>query len=118
MLVTTDRVAVLEIGMNGIPHMVHLRSVSLAGLSSLMMVFVFQPIFMSYLPRPRIRERLWRQDRTQRNDFGHRLIDRLLNVPITPGPMRGALLAAIASLVGMLFSGWAAPFVVTMAGIP
>jgi cobalt-zinc-cadmium resistance protein CzcA len=29
----------LEIGMNGIPHMVHLRSVSLAGLSSLMMVF-------------------------------------------------------------------------------
>ncbi len=29
----------LEIGMNGIPHLVHLRSVSLAGLSSLSMVF-------------------------------------------------------------------------------
>ncbi len=29
----------LEIVMNGIPHMVHLRSVSLAGLSSLMMIF-------------------------------------------------------------------------------
>src|SRR5580658_9798621 len=29
----------LEIGMNGIPHMVHLRSASLAGLSSLSMVF-------------------------------------------------------------------------------
>jgi uncharacterized protein len=100
--ILADIAGIIFISFGGIPV---LKEIGLGGAvwlaSSLMMVFVFQPIFMSYLPRPRIRERRWRQDRAQRNDFGHRLIDRLLNVPITPGPMRGALLAG-----GAVFILW------------
>jgi predicted RND superfamily exporter protein len=100
--ILADIAGIIFISFGGIPV---LKEIGLGGAvwlaSSLMMVFVFQPIFMSYLPRPRIRERLWRQDRTQGNDFEHRLIDRLLNVPITPGPMRGALLAG-----GAIFILW------------
>jgi uncharacterized protein len=100
--ILADIAGIIFISFGGIPV---LKEIGLGGAvwlaSSLMMVFVFQPIFMSYLPRPRIRERRWRQDRAQRNDFGHRFIDRLLNVPITPGPMRGALLAG-----GAIFILW------------
>src|SRR6516165_2395727 len=100
--ILADIAGIIFISFGGIPV---LKEIGLGGAvwlaSSLMMVFVFQPIFMSYLPRPRIRERRWRRDHAQRYLFGHRLIDRLLNVPVTPGPVRTALLAG-----GAIFILW------------
>ena len=101
--ILADIAGIIFISFGGIPV---LKEIGLGGAvwlaSSLMMVFVFQPIFMSYLPRPRIRERRWRQQQpADRHYFGQGLIDRLLNVPVTPGPIRGALLAG-----GAIFILW------------
>jgi hypothetical protein len=70
------------------------------------MVFVFQPIFMSYLPRPRIRERSWlsRSSKGNRDGVFHRFVDWLVKVPVTPGFTRSAFLAggAIFILFGVV----------------
>jgi predicted RND superfamily exporter protein len=60
--------------------------------ASLAMVFVFQPILMSYLPRPQIRERGWL---TRSSGAGRRsgsFVDWLVRVPVTPGILRTALI--------------------------
>jgi uncharacterized protein len=58
--------------------------------ASLAMVFVFQPILMSYLPRPALRESSWFGGWTDR---GRSLVDRMAAFPMTSGLARGALLA-------------------------
>jgi predicted RND superfamily exporter protein len=64
-----------------------------------MMVFVFQPIFMSFLPRPRIRER-WLSLSGPREEAPLRwLVDWLTQLPVTPGVARTALLAAGAAFI-------------------
>ena len=77
--------------------------------SSLTMVFVFQPIFMSYLPRPRIREReLARASAPRargRGWFHTRSRTGYCSVPVTPGLVRSALLilrAAVFILWGVV----------------
>jgi uncharacterized protein len=58
------------------------------------MVFVFQPIFMSFLPRPRIRERSWlaRRDNSRPSAFRN-FLEWLIHIPVTPGTARTLLLA-------------------------
>src|SRR5216683_1473779 len=61
--------------------------------ASLAMVFVFQPILMSYLSRPQIRERGWltrssHADQSTRHTF----LDWLVRVPVTPGILRTVLI--------------------------
>ncbi len=58
--ILADIAGIIFISFGGIPVLKEIGfggAMWLAG--SLTMVFVFQPIFMSYLPRPRIRERSW-----------------------------------------------------------
>jgi len=105
--ILADIAGIIFISFGGIPV---LKEIGLGGAvwlaSSLTMVFVFQPIFMSYLPRPRIRESRWRSQRAegqQRGMFG-RFLDGLVQVPVTPGVTRSALLAggAIFILFGVV----------------
>src|SRR5215469_13460799 len=92
--IIADIAGIIFISFGGIPV---LKEIGLGGAvwlaSSLTMVFVFQPIFMSYLPRPRVRERRWRSERIARDTGFRRFTQALLNVPVTPGAPRAALLA-------------------------
>ena len=92
--IVADIAGIIFIALGGIPV---LKEIGLGGAvwlaSSLTMVFVFQPIFMSYLPRPRIRDN-WLSRIRNREKTGsfHNFINWLLAVPVTPGVMRSALL--------------------------
>ncbi|HKV56422.1 MAG TPA: MMPL family transporter [Candidatus Binataceae bacterium] len=90
-----DIAGIIFISLGGIPV---LKEIGLGGAvwlaGSLTMVFVFQPIFMSYLPRPHLRERRWWRKRWS-GDRGGTLasvIDWLVRVPVTPGTLRTAIL--------------------------
>lgn len=94
--ILADIAGIIFISLGGIPV---LKEIGFGGTvwlaASLLMVFVFQPIFMSYLPRPRIRERSWlnRRGAGERRGPFHAFIDWLVKVPVTPGAMRTSLLA-------------------------
>ena len=90
--ILADIAGIIFISFGGIPVLKEIGfggAVWLAG--SLTMVFVFQPIFMSYLPRPRIRSRRW-LTKPSRGGVMHNAIDWLVRVPVTPGVVRSALL--------------------------
>ncbi len=99
--IIADIAGIIFIALGGIPV---LQQIGLAGAvwlaGSLTMVFVFQPIFMSYLPRPRIKRRRWAvgRRRGEASWFGA-LVDRLVLVPVTPGALRMAILAAGAAFI-------------------
>jgi uncharacterized protein len=100
--IVADIAGIIFIAFGGIPV---LKEIGLGGAvwlaSSLTMVFVFQPIFMSYLPRPRIRQVWWRKSRDAQGFGGplRTLSDWLISVPVTPGVVRGGLLLFGASFV-------------------
>jgi uncharacterized protein len=100
--ILADIAGIIFISFGGIPV---LKEIGLGGAvwlaSSLTMVFVFQPIFMSFLPRPRVRER-WLSSKRQPGAMPQgRFINWLIHVPVTPGVTRTALLTA-----GALFILW------------
>lgn len=105
--ILADIAGIIFISFGGIPVLKEIGfggAMWLAG--SLTMVFVFQPIFMSYLPRPRIRERSWlsRYGHDERRGVFGRFIDWLVKVPVTPGVARSTFLAggAIFILFGVI----------------
>lgn len=106
--ILADIAGIIFISLGGIPV---LKEIGLAGAvwlaSSLTMVFVFQPIFMSYLPRPRIRERKWSTGSGEAlRTNSHRLVDWLVRVPVTPGWVRSFLLfGGVAFIVWGVVSG-------------
>ncbi|HUY18065.1 MAG TPA: MMPL family transporter [Candidatus Binataceae bacterium] len=95
--ILADIAGIIFIALGGIPV---LKEIGLGGAvwlaGSVTMVFVFQPIFMSYLPRPRVRERRWLLKPTTDGLRGrlHRLVAGLIRIPVTPGRVRGAMLVA------------------------
>src|SRR5437667_7821987 len=99
--ILADIAGIIFISFGGIPV---LKEIGLGGAvwlaSSLTMVFVFQPIFMSFLPRPRIRERWLSSPRRPRTPIRW-LIEWLIRLPVTPGVARSTLLTA-----GALFIIW------------
>jgi predicted RND superfamily exporter protein len=102
--ILADIAGIIFISLGGIPV---LKEIGFGGAvwlaASLTMVFVFQPIFMSYLPRPRIRESrwLWKRSGAARHTVFHDALEWLLRVPVTPGAPRTALLVG-----GALFIVW------------
>ncbi|MGH7907485.1 MAG: efflux RND transporter permease subunit [Candidatus Binataceae bacterium] len=76
-----------------------LRQIGIGGAvwlgASLAMVFVFQPIVMSYMPRPQLRGIAWfaRTNGVNRRSL-FSLVDWLVRIPVTPGAVRTGLLAA------------------------
>src|SRR5579885_396724 len=100
--ILADIAGIIFISLGGIPVLKEIGfggAVWLAG--SVTMVFVFQPIFMSYLPRPRIRERRWFPNLGAggRATPLHRLAAALIRIPVTPGALRGAMLMAGAAFI-------------------
>jgi predicted RND superfamily exporter protein len=105
--ILADIAGIIFISFGGIPVLKEIGfggAMWLAG--SLTMVFVFQPIFMSYLPRPRIRERSWlsRYSHGERSGIFHGLVGWLVKVPVTPGFARSAFLGggAVFILFGVI----------------
>src|SRR5712692_9382319 len=103
--ILADIAGIIFISFGGIPV---LKQIGLGGAvwlaSSLTMVFVFQPIFMSFLPRPRVREgKWWRSSGQPRIAPIRALVDGLVRLPVTPGVARSALMAA-----GAVFIVWGA----------
>src|SRR5216683_6597097 len=100
--IIADIAGIIFISLGGIPV---LKEIGFGGAvwlaSSLTMVFVFQPIFMSYLPRPRIRASRWLSKRSgaARQTAFHDALEWLLRVPVTPGAVRTALLVGGASFI-------------------
>ena len=92
--IMADVAGIIFISFGGIPVLQH---IALAGtvwlLGSLTMVFIFQPILMSYLAIPQLKHRRVRD--SGEGSFITRAtewLDRLVHVPTRPGPMRKALL--------------------------
>lgn len=106
--IIADIAGIIFIAFGGIPV---LKEIGLAGAvwlaGSLTMVFVFQPIFMSYLPRPRIKQHFWvnRAMAAGSSAFG-RLTEWIIHIPVTPGALRtGILVAGAAFIVWGVASG-------------
>ena len=101
--ILADIAGIIFISLGGIPV---LKEIGLGGAvwlaGSLTMVFVFQPIFMSYLPRPTVRaRRWWQREGVAHGTAAHGFVYWLVRVPVTPGALRTALLAG-----GALFIVW------------
>ena len=119
--IIADIAGIIFISLGGIPV---LKEIGLAGAvwlaGSLTMVFVFQPIFMSYLPRPRIKPRSWAERGLWAG--GSRLggmIEALVRLPVTPGALRTAILiCGAAFIVWGVASGQRAKIGYTTAGTP
>src|SRR5215469_2963021 len=99
--ILADIAGIIFISFGGIPV---LGEIGLGGAvwlaSSLTMVFVFQPIFMSFLPRPRIRVRKrWRSLEPPHITPVRAMVDVLVRLPVTPGVARSALMAGGAAFI-------------------
>ena len=99
--IAADIAGIIFISFSGIPVLDHIARAGTVWLgASLLMVFIFQPILMSYLPSPR---HTWNFERNQ--DLARRiepLIDRIVEVPLIPGWRRKLLLSGA---VGLLILG-------------
>jgi len=91
--ILADVSGIIFISFGGIPVLQH---IALAGtvwlFGSLTMVFIFQPILMSYLGVPEVRHR---RVRTTRSQSTQRIVDGLdwiVHIPTRPGALRKALL--------------------------
>ena len=98
--IAADITGIVFISFSGIPVLDHLARAGVVWLSaSALMVFIFQPILISYLPMPRDS---WKCER--KRELARRfepLIDRIVEVPVTPGLRRNLLLFGSAGLLGL-----------------
>ncbi len=93
--IIADIAGIIFVSLGGIPVLHHIGLAGAVWLaSSLTMVFVFEPIFLSFSPVPRLKggafgEKLW-NDFTP--DFLKSALSALVEIPVTPGKVRGVLL--------------------------
>jgi len=102
--IMADIAGIIFVSLGGIPVLEHIGFAGAVWLaSSLTMVFVFEPIFLSFSPVPGIRgrsfgERIWLEWVPA---WLQRVLQRLMRIPVTSGRLRGAILAG-----AMLFLLW------------
>jgi predicted RND superfamily exporter protein len=105
--ILADVAGIIFISFGGIPVLQHIAlagSVWLAG--SLTMVFIFQPIFVSYLPVPRIKERRRVGSEPGWLRTARAFVEWLVHIPVTPGPSRsGLLIFALCFLAAGIVAG-------------
>jgi len=105
--ILADVAGIIFISFGGIPVLQHIAlagSVWLAG--SLTMVFIFQPIFVSYLPVPRIKEKRRVGPEPQWLRTARAFVEWLVHIPVTPGPARtGLLVFALCFLAAGIVAG-------------
>jgi predicted RND superfamily exporter protein len=91
--ILADVAGIIFISFGGIPVLQHIAlagSVWLAG--SLTMVFIFQPIFVSYLPVPVIKHKRRVGPEPGWLRTAKAFVEWLVHIPVTPGPARTGLL--------------------------
>lgn len=112
--ILADIAGIVFISFGGIPSLQHVASSGAVWLGgSLTMVFIFQPIMMSYLPAPRPLVR------RPRRGWLRQASDRLVAFPLTPGWTRETALAAVGMLiVGGFVAGVRAKIGYTEPGTP
>jgi len=92
--IVADIAGIIFVSLGGIPVLHHIGLAGAVWLAStLTMVFVFEPIFLSFSPVPRLKggamgEKLW--DLTPA--FFKNGLGKLVEIPVKPGAMRGGLL--------------------------
>src|SRR5216683_274912 len=105
--ILADVAGIIFISFGGIPVLQHIAlagSVWLAG--SLTMVFIFQPIFVSYLPVPRIKEKRRIGPEPGWLRTARAFVEWLVHIPVTPGPARtGLLIFALCFLAAGILAG-------------
>jgi predicted RND superfamily exporter protein len=105
--ILADVAGIIFISFGGIPVLQHIAlagSVWLAG--SLTMVFIFQPIFVSYLPVPRIKHKRRVGPQPKWLKTGRAFVEWLVHIPVTPSPARSGLLVfALCFLVAGIVAG-------------
>jgi predicted RND superfamily exporter protein len=100
--IIADIAGIIFVSLGGIPVLHHIGLAGAVWLaSSLTMVFVFEPIFLSFSPVPRLKggafgERLW-------NEFTpgwlKSSLSALVEIPVTPGKVRGVLLLVAGAIM-------------------
>ncbi len=99
--IAADITGIIFISFSGIPVLDHIARAGTVWLgASLLMVFIFQPILMSYLPSPRHTRNFERNQNLARRL--EPLVDRIVEVPVTAGITRKLLLSGA---VGLLILG-------------
>ncbi len=113
--ILADIAGIVFISFGGIPSLQHVASSGAVWLGgSLTMVFVFQPIMMSYLPTPKPL-----LHRKQRRGWLKRTTDKLVAFPVTAGLAReGALIAVGVLIVVGFVAGVRAKIGYTEPGTP
>src|SRR5271168_162376 len=97
--ILADIAGIVFISFGGIPSLQHVASSGAVWLGgSLTMVFIFQPIMMSYLPTPQPRK-LTDRRKAASTPWTQHLVDYLVTFPVAPGPARGWALGAVALLI-------------------
>jgi uncharacterized protein len=99
--ILADIAGIVFISFGGIPTLQEVASSGAVWLGgSLTMVFIFQPIMMSYLPTPR---RLNLAER-QRSSWYASVVDRFVHFPTTPGLVRNGALVTVGILIVVGFA--------------
>ncbi len=113
--ILADIAGIVFISFGGIPSLQHVASSGAVWLGgSLTMVFIFQPIMMSYLPTPKPLVR-----RKSRRGWLSRVTDKLVDFPVTPGFAREGALVAVGVLIVVGFiAGVRAKIGYTQPGTP
>jgi len=117
--ILADIAGIVFISFGGIPSLQHVASSGAVWLGgSLTMVFIFQPIMMSYLPTPKpLKHRA--AVRSALTRWKEQITDKLVNFPITPGWAReGALIAVGVVIVVGFISGVRAKIGYSEPGTP
>jgi predicted RND superfamily exporter protein len=102
--IIADIAGIIFVSLGGIPVLQHIGFAGAVWLaSSLTMVFVFEPIFLSFSPVPGIRGRSFGEHAWVDWVPGgmKRALERFVQIPVTPGRLRGVLL-----IVAGLFLVW------------
>jgi len=96
--IAADISGIAFISFSGIPVLDHIARAAVVWLgASLLMVFILQPILMGYLPMPRHTRNFERNRELVRRV--EPLVERIVEVPVTPGWWRKLLLSASAGLL-------------------
>jgi uncharacterized protein len=119
--ILADIFGIIFVSFSGIPTLHHIALTGAVWVAaSLTMVFVFQPIVMSYLPTPKL-EKLRIEEELAGGLEGklEAFLERLVEIPIRPGKVRtGILVAAAAFIVFGLLSGQRAEIGYRTIGTP
>lgn len=118
--ILADIFGIIFVSASGIPVLHHIALTGAVWVaSSLLMVFVFQPIVMSYLPPPKLEGKVDEHLAGGLEGLLDRFVGKFLEFPVHPGPARTILLwGAAAFIVFGLLSGQRAEIGYRTVGTP